>query len=122
AALRKRLAKTTVLMEKAGVGLTFFVAAPFVFKEFRWTESALSSLILGPVSVDTIVASSSLSATGDGRVRLGGFSDGADGDSVTVSLFGSPSPAPFQPVVNGRRWSGSVAVSEGNFQITVQQE
>lgn len=125
AALRKRLIKTTTFAEKVGASLTFVVATPVAFKEFRWTENQRETLLIGPASIDTLVGftDSTLAASGDSLVLVGGSSDGSDGEMVTVVLTGSPkNQAPAQQQVHDKRWSLGFDAGEGNFLVSVQQQ
>lgn len=105
-ALRKKLVKTTTV----------------AVKDYRWTESDLSVPVGGAPTIDTIVTFSTLAATGDGRIRLGGFAGLSNGETVNVDVSGTSNPASEDVPVQSRRWTNAVDVAEGNYTIIVRQE
>ena len=122
AQVRKKLAKSTTVAEKAGIGLTFVVRTPFSYTEYRWTETVVSYLLASPPAIDTIIGFSTLAAAGDGHLRLSGHASLIDGETVSVDLTGPTNPVAVDALVFDRRWVHSADVTEGNYSVTVRHD
>ena len=130
ATLGKRLVKTAKLMEGAGVHMNVRLAPPCMGHDAAVNQSAPQEFTSWPpLSVDTVLAASLQTVTGDGFLVVSGSADPAKG-KVTVTLKSEPLVAGGAPVVKTfdvtlivqYRWKLEVPdLAEGNWVISATQ-